>query len=262
MTDKKQLVKNQFGQTAPGYLHSEIHAKGKDLKWLTEEIIRVHPHPLLALDIATGAGHTAFALSSCVQRVVGLDLTSEMVETAKKEAERLGIQHVTWMVGDAEKISFPDRLFDIVTCRIAAHHFPSPLQAFKEVHRLLISNGLFILIDNYVPSDPEIERLYNEIELLRDPSHVHVYTLEKWSALLTEAGFSSVRPAKTWSNTIQLDGWFDRAATPLSHREKVIERLSGTPEEQQQVLGYDPKSKIPELILRKCMWVATKGETN
>ncbi|SFJ90623.1 class I SAM-dependent methyltransferase [Thermoflavimicrobium dichotomicum] len=258
MTDNKERVKKSFGENAANYVMSEIHAKGKDLTWIVEEVKKHVPQPHLALDIATGAGFTAFALSTCVGRVIGLDLTTEMLQVAQRQAEQFQCTNVTWMIGDAENISLPDQLFDVVTCRIAAHHFPHPEKAFQEVYRLLVPKGIFILIDNYAPADPSVEALLNRVETLRDPSHGHVYTLEKWSQLLGQAGFSKVEELKKWENHVDLDPWFRRMNTPAVEREKVFEALNQATKKQQQTLGYDPKSSSPQIILRKCMWLAQK----
>ena len=107
MDNAKEKAKKQFERSGLNYRDSAIHAKGQDLEWIAEEVGRC-PSPLLALDIATGAGHTAFALSRCVRRVVGCDLTPKMLHIAAEEAERRGIDNVTWAEGDeAPSLSRP-----------------------------------------------------------------------------------------------------------------------------------------------------------
>jgi ubiquinone/menaquinone biosynthesis C-methylase UbiE len=258
MDTNKEKVKSQFGLVASGYVHSEIHAKGQDLKWIVEEIHEHHPYPLLALDVATGTGHTAFALSTCVGRVIGMDLTPQMIHFAQQEATRLQLSNVTWMIGDAEQIPLPDRLIDIATCRIAAHHFAQPLQAFKEIHRVLSPKGIFILIDNYSPDLPEAEHLFNQIERLRDPSHVHVHPIQQWSKMIQEAGFSTVQSVKTWQNLISLENWIERAKTPNQRRKQIVGLLTNASKDLQQLLGFDPASEIPQIVLRKSMWIAKR----
>jgi ubiquinone/menaquinone biosynthesis C-methylase UbiE len=253
---EKDGVKIQFGKTASQYVESAIHAKGKDLGWLVQVIQERLSQPLLALDIATGTGHTAFALRGCVPRVVGLDLTEEMIHQAKQEAGKRGLDNLTWMIGDAEAIPLPDRLFDVVTCRIAAHHFPDPLEAFQESYRVLQEGGLFILVDNVAPDDPDLDRLYNQVEALRDPSHGRVYTESKWSDWLQRAGFSSVEVRHRWENRMEMGVWFDRANTSEQAREQAWQSLVNARPEQQQILGFNPDKGI--WTLRKAMWLAEK----
>ncbi|MFC7441398.1 class I SAM-dependent methyltransferase [Laceyella putida] len=256
--NRKDKVRQQFGATAEGYATSEIHAKGQDLAWIVEEVSRLEPRSLLALDIATGAGNTAFALSSCVGRVIGLDLTEQMVEVAARGARERGIRNVTWMVGDAEQLAFPDQLFDVITCRLAAHHFPRVAQAFKEVVRCLVPGGCFILIDNVAPEGPGEETLYNQIEALRDPSHGHIHTVEGWTSFLKEAGFTRVERVRAWTFAEDMHQWFERMKTPQDHREKILALLKAAPSAQQAALGFDPSSDRPKWLLRKALWVCKK----
>ncbi|MDR6225857.1 class I SAM-dependent methyltransferase [Desmospora profundinema] len=257
MSREKERVKVQFGSTASGYVESEIHAKGQDLKWLVQAVKAHQPQPLLALDVATGTGHTAFALRQCVSRVVGLDLTEGMLEQAKRAAKERNLDNLVWMMGDAEDIPMPDGLFDVVTCRIAAHHFPEPLRAFQQCHRLLRDGGLFILVDNVSPADPTTEVLYNQVEKWRDPSHGWVFTESRWSDLLRRVGFSQVEVLHRWENQMQIEPWLDRAHTPQEVRERIRTVLKGASVEQQQMLGFRHGDSL-EWIMRKAMWLATK----
>ncbi len=255
MDDVKEKAKKQFEQSGRNYRDSAIHAKGRDLEWIIEEIRR-HPSPFLALDIATGTGHTAFALSRCVRRVVGCDLTPEMLRIAAEEANRRGIDNVTWAEGDAESLPFPDRLFDVVTCRIAAHHFPRAEQAFAEARRVLVPGGRMILIDNYAPE--EADALLNRVETLRDPSHFRVHTLSGWTRLLQQAGFSTVTLLRRWKTPVVLEEWFQRAKTRAEHRKAAIRLLSEAPQPVRDRVLCRPFPEPDQLILRKGMWIATR----
>ena len=253
MDDVKEKAKKQFEQSGRNYRDSAIHAKGRDLEWIIEEIRR-HPSPFLALDIATGTGHTAFALSRCVRRVVGCDLTPEMLRIAAEEAERRGIGNVTWAEGDAERLPFPDRLFDVVTCRIAAHHFPRAERAFAEARRVLVPGGRMILVDNYVPED--VDELLNRVETLRDPSHFRAHTLAGWTRLLREAGFAAVSLRRKWETPVVLEEWFLRAKTPAHKKEEALRLLRNAPRRARDLLLLP--AEPARLILRKGMWAAEK----
>jgi ubiquinone/menaquinone biosynthesis C-methylase UbiE len=124
----KILVKQQFGASSRAYATSDIHARGESLDILLAEI---KPQPdWTALDVATGAGHTALAVAPLVKHVVAYDLTEEMLETAAELAARRSLTNLETRLGDAESLPFGDRSFDLVTCRLAFHHFPNPTRAF------------------------------------------------------------------------------------------------------------------------------------
>ncbi|EGK12223.1 class I SAM-dependent methyltransferase [Kroppenstedtia eburnea] len=257
MDAAKDRVRDQYQRSGDGYRESVIHAKGKDLEWIAEEIGPSSP-PLLALDIATGAGHTAFVLSRVCRRVVGLDITPRMLEIAAEEADRRGLDNITWFEGDAENLPLPDRLFDLVTSRIAPHHFPHPEQAFAEARRVLVPGGRLILVDNIVPDDSATDRILNEVETLRDPSHQRVFPIVGWTRLLEAAGFSTVAHVRSWETPVQWREWMDRARTPTPSREQAWKLLQTAPESVQQKLGFDPTADDPTLILRKSMWICRK----
>lgn len=258
MDSAKDRVRNQFQRSGAGYRESTIHAKGKDLAWIAEEIGQSPSVPLLALDIATGTGHTAFALSRICRRVVGLDLTPRMLKIAAEEANRRGLNNITWSEGDAEQLPFPDRLFDWVTSRIAPHHFPDPGRAFAEVRRVLVPGGGFVLVDNTVSENSEAADLLNEVETLRDPSHQRVFPITGWTRLLESAGFSALTHLRSWETPVHWREWMDRAQTPDSSRKQALQRLHQAPEPVQQLLGFDPSVEEPTLILRKAMWICRK----
>ena len=118
----KEEVKKQFGAHAAAYATSAVHAKGASLARLVE---LVQPQAdWQVLDVASAAGHTAFAFAPHVDQVISTDLTPEMIPVASALAAEKGIDNVSFETADAEDLPFEAGQFDLVTCRIAPHHFP------------------------------------------------------------------------------------------------------------------------------------------
>src|SRR5712691_11411292 len=110
-----------FGPVAANYSRAKFHTSSERLQ---EVIDLVRPlRGDLALDVATGTGNTAFALAPLVRRVVGLDLTRDMLDQAGRVANTKGVENVDWVIGDACVLPFPDETFDIYVVRAAPHHF-------------------------------------------------------------------------------------------------------------------------------------------
>ncbi|HYI15932.1 MAG TPA: methyltransferase domain-containing protein, partial [Thermomicrobiales bacterium] len=149
--DLRDRVQQHFGATAQDYVTSARHASGGGLDQLVE---LAEPTPESdALDIATGGGHTALALAPHVRHVIASDLTPTMLNAAKGFLTEKGITNASFEIAEAENLPFDDSAFDIVTCRVAPHHF-SDVRAFcNEVARVLRPGGRFILIDSYAPDD-------------------------------------------------------------------------------------------------------------
>ena len=194
----KSLVQQQFGAHAAAYVTSTVHAKGASLGRLVE---LVAPQPTwAALDVATGAGHTAAAFAPHVGTVIASDLTSEILEEAAKLAKSKGLANMETARADAEALPFADGQFDLVTCRIAPHHFPDVAAFAAGVWRVLKAGGTFALVDNIAPdalSTPgfsagelsQAAQIYNAFEKVRDPSHARCLGMAEWTEVLSDRGF-------------------------------------------------------------------------
>ncbi|MFN2118452.1 MAG: methyltransferase domain-containing protein [Candidatus Promineifilaceae bacterium] len=180
----RESVLQQFGANAASYTTSETHAKGASLGRL-RDLIQAQAH-WQVLDIATGTGHTAFTFAPHVSRVTATDITPEMLAQAEALAMQKGLDNIVFETVDSGDLPFAEASFDLVSCRIAPHHFPDCAQFIREVARVLKSGGLLAVVDNIVP--PGIVGDYiNAFEKLRDPSHERCLSQEEWLELFTQA---------------------------------------------------------------------------
>jgi len=183
----KTLVQENFGKTAASYLTSTVHAKGASLERL---VALTSPQKnWRVLDVATGGGHVAYSFAPHVERVWATDITQEMLDLVKGEAKKRGLANVRTTYAKAEALPFEDASFDLVTCRIAPHHFDSIPEFLGEVHRVLKPTGLVAIVDNVVPPG-SVGDYVNAFERFRDPSHLRSWTMEEWRAAFKKAGFA------------------------------------------------------------------------
>lgn len=207
----KEQVRQQFGANAAAYATSKVHAKGASLARLVE---LVHPQPQWqALDVATAAGHTAFVFAPHVAHVVASDLTPEMLPVAAKVAQEKGITNVTFKEADAEALPFADASFDLVTCRIAPHHFPNVQRFIQEAARVLRPGGILAVVDNVVP-DGEAGSYVNDFEKLRDPSHFRCLGLAEWVDGFQQADVTLLNQETAWKEITFNDWALRMGATP------------------------------------------------
>ncbi len=97
-----------------------------------------------ALDLATGPGEPAMSIARMVGpdgRVVGIDLSEEMVQFATRIGKERRIPGVTFLAMDAEKLDFPNESFDLVTSRFGFQIFTHPETVAREAHRVLRPRG-------------------------------------------------------------------------------------------------------------------------
>lgn len=186
MTDRKSLSRERFGEHADEYVKSASHAGGEDLQAVVR-LAQARPE-WVALDVATGGGHTAVAIAPHVAGMVALDLTPEMLSAAAGFAAQRGACGIEFVLGDAEELPFPDESFDLVTCRIAAHHFQDVQRFADEVARVLRTGGRFVLQDQCVPENAAVAAFVNMFERLRDPSHERTLSVDAWREVLVRAG--------------------------------------------------------------------------
>jgi SAM-dependent methyltransferase len=191
-----------WSQRADAFRDSPTHREGPDLDLLVEWC---EPGPgVKALDVATGGGHVARRLRDEGCTVVTVDPAPGMKPD---------------VVSRAEDLPFEDGSFDVVTCRIAPHHFDDIRKAVAEMAR--VSQHLVVIEDN-VFVDDQVE----EAERLRDPTHVRCYSEEEWTTFLTDAGLE-VEQLERFERARSLEDWLDRVETPPKDAERVRELLRG-----------------------------------
>lgn len=219
MDEHKQAIQAQFGATAAAYVASPSHANGDDLRQIAT-LAAALPRREMALDVATGGGHTARILAPHFVLVVASDLTGPMLRAAGEALAGWGAANVALLQSDAEALACADGSFDLVTCRIAPHHFPDPARFVREVARVLRPGGRFILEDSCAPEDAACAAWLDKIERTRDATHGRTLSARAWGDLVAAAGLTQ-RGQTIYPRRHLLDAWLDRAQTPAERRAAI-----------------------------------------
>jgi ubiquinone/menaquinone biosynthesis C-methylase UbiE len=217
-TRAKSLSQERFGKYAQGYVKSQTHAKGYDLERLLE---LAQPQPdWIVLDIATGGGHTALTFAPHVKKVIATDITPKMLEAARQHITGQGITNVDFEPADAENLPFEDIAFDLVTCRIAPHHFPNCARFVRQAARVLKNGGLFLMQDQVLSEDAATAQYMDDFERARDPSHHKAYGQSQWMAMFESAGLV-VEHNEQITKRHNLIRWVETQG----HRPELVEEL-------------------------------------
>jgi SAM-dependent methyltransferase len=196
-------VTDVWSERAEAYRDSDAHRQGRDL-----ELFADWAEGETGLDVATGGGNVARVLRQAGLEVVTIDSAPGMKPT---------------VVSRAEEIPFADSSFDVVACRVAAHHFQDPAGVLKEMAR--VSRALVLLSDNLsLGEDGE------EADRLRDPTHVRNYSEEEWREMFAGASLE-VEAFEREDKRIDFEAWLDRSETPEEDRGRIRELLGGRIEE-------------------------------
>jgi SAM-dependent methyltransferase len=188
------------------------------------------------LDVGTGTGHTALAFAPRVASVIGLDMTEAMLDQARELAAQQGVSNVDFELGDAMGLPYDSGRFDLVTCRVCAHHFADVPRAVGEMARVLRPGGQLLVVDSVSPEDPASDTYLNCIELIRDPSHVRNYSVGQWKDMLEAAGLR-VEYRGTWAVLLDFEDWVERMGTPELERLQLRALFDRAPDQVRSELG-------------------------
>ncbi|TML11114.1 MAG: class I SAM-dependent methyltransferase, partial [Actinobacteria bacterium] len=187
-----------WSKRAEAYRESDAHRQGRDLELFAE-----WAEGEKALDVATGGGNVARVLREAGLEVVTIDSAPGMQPT---------------VVSRAEEIPFADSSFDVVACRVAAHHFQDPAGALKEMAR--VSRALVLVSDNLFMGEAG-----EEADQLRDPTHVRNYSEDEWRGMFGEAGLE-LEAYELEGKRIDFEAWLDRSGTPDEDRPRIRELVA------------------------------------
>jgi ubiquinone/menaquinone biosynthesis C-methylase UbiE len=149
----------------------------------------------VVLDVACGPGVLACACAKFALRVTGVDITPAMIERAKDLQASEGLENLTWHIGDVRSLPFPDNTFTVVMSRYAFHHIADPHEVLGEMKRVCKPSGGIVVVDMAAPADPKQALALNEMERLRDPTHVCALSASELAELFVRAGLA--HPAMT-----------------------------------------------------------------
>jgi ubiquinone/menaquinone biosynthesis C-methylase UbiE len=215
----------RWEQAAEAYATGE-HKSGRELKLVVDFSSPTGSERVL--DIGAGAGHTALALAPHVASVVVTDPVEAMLITARKVFADAGVNNAQFQRASAEWLPFTDGSFDIVTTRLAAHHFDDVALAAREVFRVLRPGGTFIFVDTLAPEDAGSAAYQDEVERLRDPTHRRTYLQSEWIGFCEQAGFKIER-IEVVRKAHDFEPWLERGGEDAATQQRVRQRFLDAP---------------------------------
>jgi ubiquinone/menaquinone biosynthesis methyltransferase len=158
---KRRVVRSIFHTIADRYDFITVFLSyGRDRPWKRRVIDLAAPGAgSRALDLATGTGDLAFALTAARVETIGLDLTMRMIELARAKTSGRE-REPRFLVGDMLALPFPDRSFDIVTAGYGLRNVVDLQAAIDEIVRVLKPGGRLLSLDFNRPSNSIVRSMY------------------------------------------------------------------------------------------------------
>ena len=253
MSDQTRDTAAQFSRQAEAYAASPTHAADDDL-----DLVLDFARPAAAetgLDLATGPGHTAARLAAEAGFVVGLDIAPGMVEVARDRAAEMGLVNLAYLIGDVHALPFAARSLDLVTCRIAPHHFHDVGGFVREAARVLGPGGRLVVEDSLAPDEPAVAAFLEDLEKRRDPTHVHSLSRAEWDEACTAAGLRIARET-VYRKRHPFELWIRRTGLREAEIAELTAYILAAPEEIRQALFEIDSREIVALLDNKLIFRA------
>jgi len=147
----------------------------------------------VVLDLGSGAGFDAFLAASRVGdtgRVIGVDMTNEMLEKARENAKKGGYSNVEFKKGDIENLPVENNSVNVIISNCVINLAPSKEKVFKEVYRVLKTGGR-LMVSDVVLIKPLPDELKDDADLLIGCVSGAILK-QDYLSLLAKAGFSNI----------------------------------------------------------------------
>jgi arsenite methyltransferase len=145
------------------------------------------------VDLGSGAGNDCFVArneAGATGRIIGIDFTPAMLEKARTNAQKLGYDNVEFLEGDIEAIPLADSTAHVVVSNCVLNLVPDKSQVFREIYRVLQTNGHFSISDIVLLGDLP-PALQQDAEMYAG-CVAGALQKEDYLALITQAGFVDI----------------------------------------------------------------------
>ena len=225
------------------------------------------------LDIGTGTGNVAITAARGGADVVGIDISDDLLDTARRRAETLECPNITFDAGDAAALPYPDDAFDATLSNLGHMYADPPHTVAKELIRVTRPGGR-IGFTSWTPMSM-YPRMAGVAMQYVSPAALPDYTAPPFlwgdeatvrerlegdvsdlSAEQLEIGYPTVDPQEFWEETKQTSGVFEKLISPLDKRD--AEALDADMRPALEA-AFDASENVMPLIYLQSIATVTNG---
>ena len=168
------------------------------------------------LDIGTGTGIIAHTISPYVDKVIGIDISRDMLSHAFEHRT----DNEEFLKMDATSLELEDGSFSKVTARMVFHHILDNTQkAMDECYRVLKSGGLMIFSEGVPPSE-NVKPFYTDMFKLKEDRLTFMDS--DLISLMRKAGFENIKEVVYWSRRSSIRNWLDNSGLSEEVQEEIF----------------------------------------
>lgn len=210
---KKQQVTKMFDAIAANYdALNRVISMGIDKKWRKTLVKMVRQQkPKNILDVATGTGDLALALSQVEQATItGLDIAPEMLAIGKNKVAALQLENrVDMVVGDAESMPFDDNSKDAVTVAFGVRNFGNLDKGLQEILRVLKPGGQLYVLETSVPRKFPFKQGYHAYSRMFLPIVGRLFSKDKSAYNYLSDSAAAFPHSEAFNNILLKNGFSD-----------------------------------------------------
>jgi len=183
-------------------------------------------------DLGTGTGVVAKSLSNYCKEIVGVDISQDMLDIARKHQKE---KNITYVKGDAEtltndKKNFSYEMFDVITARMVFHHIKNWYSAIDQCHKVLKHGGRIVISEGV----PPIGARFFQENFLKTKEDRKVFTTDDLIALLECQGFIDIDFKIFKMESVSINNWLNNSGLPKEKQDKIYKMRLDSPKYAQK----------------------------
>ncbi len=152
----------------------------------------------VVVDLGSGAGNDVFVARAIVGdegKVIGIDMTQEMIDKANRNNQKLGYKNVEFHLGEIEEMPLENSIADVVVSNCVLNLVPSKQKAFAEIYRILKNNGHFCVSDIVIKG--ELPANLKKSAMMYAGCVAGAVQYDEYLKIIEESGFKNIEVKKT-----------------------------------------------------------------